>query len=234
MRTGILVFGLLFSVLVYGQNIDLISVPHIQTKATFTTEVTPDKITLSILLSESDSKGKISVEELEKKMEEVLKTNGIDIGKQLTLRDVSSNFQNYFLKKSDVQKAKYYNLEVYNAGVVGKLLRELAENQISNVRLVKAEYSKIEELKIELKGKAVAKAKRQAEEMTKAVNQKVGAAIFISDLETSYVTYLGANAMYKSQGENENVYRDGVDFEKEISFEKIKVDATVTVYFKLE
>jgi uncharacterized protein YggE len=212
----------------------LISVPHIQTKATFTTEVTPDKITLSILLSESDSKGKISVEELEKKMEEVLKTNGIDIGKQLALRDVSSSFQNYFLKKSDVQKAKYYNLEVYNAGVVGKLLRELAENQISNVRLVKAEYSKIEELKIELKGKAVAKAKRQAEEMTKAVNQKVWEAIFISDLETSYLTYLATNMMYKSQGENENVYRDGVDFEKEISFEKIKVDATVTVYFKIE
>jgi uncharacterized protein YggE len=235
MRQIILIVCLLINSYIYSQEIDYTKVPQIQTKATFTTEIQPDIITLSIAISESNTKGKVSLEELERKLENVLKLNSIDISKQLTLRDLSSNYQSYFLKKTDVQKTKNFNLEVYNANVAGKILRELADNDISNFRLLKTEYSKLEELKIELKGKAVSKAKRQAEEMTKALNQKVGDVIFISDVETNIVNYLsGQVAGLNIRGVNSIGYKEKEESNLDIGFDNIRVDATVIVYFKIE
>lgn len=52
---------------VFSQELDYTKIPQIQTKASFTTEVEPNLITLSITLSESNSKGKDSVEEMEKR-----------------------------------------------------------------------------------------------------------------------------------------------------------------------
>ncbi|MET3732718.1 SIMPL domain-containing protein [Moheibacter stercoris] len=235
MKHLFLISFLLINSLIYSQEIDFTKVPQVQTKATFTTEVQPDIITLSITLSETNTKGKVSIEEMERKLENVLKSNNIDISKQLTLKDLSSNFQSYFLKKTDVQKTKNFNLEVNNANVAGKILKDLAENDISNVRLLKTEYSKLEELKIELKGKAVAKAKKQAEEMTKALNQKIGDAIFISDMETNIVNYLsGQVAGLNIRGVNSIGYKEKEESNLDIKFDNIRVDATVTVHFKIE
>src|SRR5690606_2985849 len=235
MKQILLISFIIINSFIHAQEIDYTKVPQIQTKATFTTEVQPDLITLSITLSENNTKGKVSIEELESKLENVLKSNNIDISKQLTLKDLSSNFQTYFLKKTDVQKTKNFNLEVHNANVAGKILKELADNNISNVRLLKTEYSKLEELKIELKGKAVSKAKRQAEEMTKALNQKVGEAIFISDMETNIVNYLSDQvAGLNIRGVNSIGYKEKEESNLDISFDNIRVDATVTVHFKIE
>lgn len=234
MKPILLITCLLINVFSYSQEIDLAKVPQIQTKATYTTEVQPDLITLTISLSENNTKGRITIEEMERKLESVLRANNIDIQKQLTLKDLSSNFQNYFLKKTDVLKSKNFLLEVYSAQKAGKILRDLADNDISNVRLVKTDYSKMEDLKIDLKGKAVAKARRQAEEMSKALNQKIGRAIFISDMETNIIN-LGNSSVntikLRGMGSN-NAQQEDSDLD--INFDDIRVDATVIVNFKLE
>ncbi|TFG76885.1 MAG: SIMPL domain-containing protein, partial [Flavobacteriales bacterium] len=93
-----------------------------ETNALVDTLVVPDRIYLSILITEADTKGKTSVEELENKMAAQLKALGIDTKKQLTLADVASNFKNYFLKKTDVLKSKAYTLLVYDAQTAGKVI----------------------------------------------------------------------------------------------------------------
>ena len=220
----------LFSFISFAQETDYSKIPQLQTKATFTTEVNPDKITLSIVLSEENTRGRVSLEELESRMKQVLISNNVDIQKQLTLTDLSSNFRDYFLKKTDVQKSKNYQLEIYDAVDAGKILTDLESKEISNVQLLKTEYSKLEELKLELKGKAILKAKKQAEEMVKNLNQKLGPALFISDMETNITNLLqgrvrGINAITNDQLQNVQL---------SIDFNTIRVDATVTVYFRLE
>ncbi|MCO6176239.1 SIMPL domain-containing protein [Flavobacterium sp. NRK F10] len=226
-----LFFILLFIPLVsLAQVNDFTKTPQLQTKATYTTEVIPDKITLSITLAEQNTKGKVSVEELEKRMEKVLLENNVDIQKQLTLKDISSNFKDYFLKKTDIQKTKNYQLEIFDAVSAGTILKELESQEISNVELLKTEYSKIEELKIELKGKAILKAKKQAEEMVKNLNQELGPAIYISDLETNiFGRASGLNVRGLNSISNQ-INGDDLD----ISFDKIRIEATVTVYFALK
>lgn len=225
----LILFLTLTTTISFAQEKNYQNIPQIQTTATFTQEVTPDKIILSITLSESNTNGKVSMNELEKKLKDVLLSNNIDLAKQLTLTDLSSNFKDYFIKKTDIHKVKNYELTVHNAVTASKVLKGLEEENISNVQLIKTEYSKIEELKIELKGKAVLKAKRQAQEIVSQLNQKLGPAIYISDMQTYYPEnhrkiMFAANAISKNESSDE----------LEIDFNKISISATLTVYFKLE
>lgn len=216
-----------------AQSKNFIDKSYLETTATIDSLVIPDRIYLSILITEKDTKGRTSVEELEKKMNTKLTALGIDTKKQLTLSDVTSNFKKYFLRGTDVLKNKAYTLLVYDAATAGKVIVGLEAIEISNVHLSKTEYSKIEQLKITLKQKAVAKAKLQATAMLKPLNQQLGKAIYISDLNTNFTTLLRT----KATGINirgMNAESDGDYIPIDIEFEKIGIQSTVTVYFEIE
>ena len=218
----------------YSQTKNFIDKPYLETKATVDTLVTPDRIYLSILITEKDTKGRTPVEELENRMNTKLIALGIDTKKQLTLSDVTSNFKNYFLKRTDVLKNKAYSLLVYDAVTAGKVIVGLESIEISNVHLIKTEYSKIEQLKMELKQKAVYKAKMQAESMLKPLNQKLGKAMYISDVNSNIARILqGKSAGIQIRGLaviNKEEEYDPID----IAFEQIKLESSITINFGIE
>ena len=214
-----------------GQTKNFIDQPYVETTSKVDTLVTPDRIYLSILISENDTKGKQTVEELEQLMANKLTEIGIDMNSQLALSHLSSNFKKYFLRKQDILKAKSYELKVYDAKTAGRVIYEMEGIGISNVDLERTEYSKIEELKLDLKSKAIYKAKQQAEAMVKPLNQSVGNAIFISDIQTNIINAL--------QGRVAGVRIRGYSSKKQkyeaipIEFEKIKVESQVEVKFAI-
>ena len=213
----------------YGQNKNFIDQPYLETTARVDTLVIPDRIYLSIRITEADTKGKTSVEKLENKMADKLKSLGIDTEKQLTLSDLASNFKKYFLRKVDVQKDKEYSLLVYDAVMAGKVILGLESIGISNVNLTKTEYSKIEKLKIDLRQKAVRTAKKQAEAMVLPLDQILGNALYISDLNTGIQPVMEGRMarvqMFKEADEEQPIA---------IEFEMIKVESTVNVKFSIQ
>ena len=217
-----------YSLTSFSQTKNFIDQPFIETKASVDTLVTPDRIFLSILINEEDTKGKISVEEQENKMADKLRSMGIDLDKQLMLSDLGSNFKKYFLKSQNIQKSKSYSLLVFTAKVAGDAIQSLEKIGISNVNLQKTEYSKLEQLKLELKSKAISKAKLQAEYLVTPLDQKVGSAIYISDK---------FNQVYRTSQVNDMVvkgYAKNKEFESiDIEFKKIEVTSEVQVRFKL-
>lgn len=220
---------------IYSQTKNFIDLPYLETSAKVDTLVTPDRIYLTILLLEKDTKGKMSLEELEAKMVNKLKVIGIDVSKQLTLTDLSSDFKKYFLKQQDVQKAKMYSVLVYDAKTAGKVIVELEKENISNITLDKTEYSKIEELKLELKSRAILKAKQNAFAMVQPLNQKVGVAIYISDSNSNITNVqqgrVGGVMIRGVASLTTSKYEYTAD---EIEFEKIKVESEVFVKFKID
>ncbi|WP_297791762.1 SIMPL domain-containing protein [uncultured Eudoraea sp.] len=224
-----LLLFLLLSFTSYGQNKNFIDQPYLETTARVDTLVIPDRIFLSIRIAEADTKGKTSVEKLENKMEEKLKSLGIDTEKQLTLSDLASNFKKYFLRKTDVQKDKEYSLLVYDAVMAGKVIIGLESIGVSNVNLTKTEYSKIEKLKIDLRQEAVRAAKKQAEAMVRPLGQKLGHALYISDLNTGIQPMMEGRVarvqMLKEADEQQPIA---------IEFEKIKIESTVNVKFAIQ
>lgn len=229
-----LLIGLIFiGNLTFGQSKNFIDQHYLETTAKVDTLIKPDIIYLDILIREKDEKNKISVEELENNMAEKLKTLGIDVQKQLILSDLSSNFKKYFLKQKDIMKSKAYKLKVFDAQTAGKVIVGLEDIGISNVSLDKTEYSKIEELKLKLKSKAVAKAKMQAEYLIAPLNQKITKALFITD------TYFQS---YNYNGELDEIVVIGFSGKRmkqdyqpiDIEFKPIKVEAEVSIKFGIE
>jgi len=232
-KIGLLLLLTLLTLQSYSQTKNFIDKSYLETTATVDTLVIPDRIYLSILITEKDTKGRTSVEELENRMNTKLIALGIETKKQLTLSDVTSNFKNYFLRGTDVLKNKAYTLLVHDAETAGKVIVGLEAIEVSNVHLSKTEYSKIDQLKIELKQKAVAKAKVQAEYLLKPLNQNLGKAIYISDLNSNFTNMLRGKATgikIRGYASSNEVQYNPIDIE----FEKIGIQSTVTVNFEIE
>jgi len=217
----------------FSQTKNFIDQPYIETSAKVDTLVIPDRIYLNISITEKDTKGKISVEELETKMNEKLKSLGIITEKQLTLNDLSSNYKKYFLKQQDMLKNKNYTLLVYNAKIAGRVIVALEQIDISNVVLEKTEFSKAEEMILILKSEAILKAKNQVIAMTKPLNQKVGNAIYISDFSNIVNMLSGRVAGIQIRGARSLDEKDKYE-PINIEFEKIKIETEVKATFKLE
>ena len=233
MKKIFLTFLILVCAKSLSQTKNFIDLPYIETSAKVDTLVIPDRIYLNISITEKDTKGKISVEELETKMNEKLKSLGIATEKQLTLNDLSSNYKKYFLKQQDILKNKNYTLLVFNAKVAGKVIIALEEIEISNVILEKTEYSKAEEMILTLKSEAIIKAKNQAIAMTKPLNQKVGNAIYISDFSNIVNMLSGRVSGIQIRGARSLEEKEKYE-PINIEFEKIKIETEVKATFKLE
>ena len=213
-----------------AQEKNFIDQPYLETNVRIDTTVTPDRIYMNIVISEEDTKGRVSVEQLENRMAAKLKSIGIDLDEQLVLTDLSSNFREYLLRKTDVQKTKSYVLLVYSGLSAGQAIKELEAIGISNIRIGKTEYSGLEALKITLRGKAVRKARLQAKAMLGPLGQSLGKALYISDLNTDYVGYQGKAATIAVRGYAMEASEEPLD----LDFEKISVEASLNIKFAIE
>nr|WP_293303429.1 SIMPL domain-containing protein [Allomuricauda sp.] len=224
------IIGLLFSTVIFAQSKSFLDVPYLETSAQVDTLVTPDKIYLNITIQEKDSKGRNSVEEQENKMAQRLKALGVDLDKQLVIKDLSSNFQKYFLRGKEVLKSKQYSLLVYSGKQAGEVLMALEQLDIANAFLEKTEYSKMDELELELKTRAVKKAKLKANALTKPLGQKVGSALHIADHSQPYYPRYNQAPMMEMKAVSADM---GQAQPLDIDFEKIRVETTVNVKFAL-
>jgi len=230
MKKIALLLTLTFCGINFAQTKNFIDQPYLETTAKVDTLVTPDQIYLSIYIDEGEDRNKTSLEKQERKVAAVLENLGIDLKKQLKLDNLASHYKKYFLKRKNVLKSKSYTLEVYDAMTAGNVLIGLEYEGISNVRLIKTAYSKIESLKLDLKSKAILKAKAQAGALTKPLNQQLGKAIHINDKYFSRPYYydnmrMAARADYAIE--------DTVETPIDIEFSKIKVESEVSVRFAI-
>ena len=142
-KTILFIATVLFTTAIFAQSKNFLDTPYLETTAQVDTLVTPDKIYLSIIIQEKDTKGKVSIEEQENKMAARLKSLGIDLDKQLVIKDAGSNFKKYFLRQQEVLKSKQYSLLVYSGKELGDVMVGLEDLDIANTSIEKLEYSKV-------------------------------------------------------------------------------------------
>jgi len=231
-KTILFLFLLFASNQIFAQK-NFMDQPYVETSAKVDSLVIPDRIYISINLNEADSKNKKSVEEQEELLESTLKKLNINTEKDLSLLDYSSNFKQYFLKGQNVIKSKMYSLLVFNAISAGKVFAELEKVGISNVNIERTEYSKAEELLLELKSIAVAKSKITAEKLAKPINQKIGKALFISDTNSVSNALQGQAPGIKIRGYS-SIYGNRAEDPIYTEFQKVKFEVQVNVKYLLE
>ncbi len=129
------VLYLTFTISAFSQTKNFIDQPYIEVNGYADTLVTPNQIFIKIVISEKDSRNKLSLEEQENKMITILNSLNIKTETDLTTSDMLSNYKFYFLKAKDILKTKEYILKVNNATMASDVFIQLENIGISNTSI---------------------------------------------------------------------------------------------------
>ncbi|NBW36439.1 MAG: DUF541 domain-containing protein [Cytophagia bacterium] len=220
----------------YGQTGDknFIDQNYIEVTGNSEMEISPDLIYIKILINEKDNKNKTSLSERENTMISKLKEIGIDINKDLLIKDISSNFKFYWLTKSEILLAKEYQLLVRDGKTASKVFIELENIGISSVTIDRLDNSNIQKYRKEVKIDAIKAAKEKAELLATAIGQSTGRAIHIQELEgaapnvSNRIMIRGASSLSNSS------FYGSRSPEADIDFEKIRLEYSIICRFELK
>lgn len=192
-------------------------------------EVEPNRIYLAITVNEQDSKGRVTVEEQERKMLEVLRSLGIDVKTQLRVSDITSSA----IKRTKAVTVKNYQLLLTDTSLVGEVYASLQQAGITAIEIEKVSHSDLEALRAEVRNEAMRNARTTAAELAEAVGQTIGKAFYIN-----YYNNFAQPTLYRTAKANVMMANaDGVAESFDVDrpeFRKIKLTATVTAKFVLE
>lgn len=158
-------------------------------------KVTPDKFTVAITISETDSKGRISLDEQERSIIKSLKSAGFDTEEALRLKN---NYSSYM--RRGALATRDYELVVHGAERLSVALATLEELNLNSVSLSRATCTNLDAIREELRREAIRDAKRNAEVLAEAIEQEVGSCTYIQDYNSNGDVYFSVNSGVRIRG----------------------------------
>lgn len=213
-----------------AQEKNFIDQSYIEVNGRADLEVTPDEIYLSIVINEADSKNRKPIAQSEREMIAAFKKIGINVEKNLTVSDMTSDLRTYLLKKNAVQTSKAFQLKLDGTAQLSEVFKALADIGIADASISSVDNSNMTELRNEVRAMAVKAAQENARILAEAIGQKAGKAIFIQDY--GYSSRPFANVMMAK-----STMADGASFTEnapQLDFQKTKIEHSVLVRFVLE
>jgi uncharacterized protein YggE len=191
-------------------------------------EVTPDIINVSISLQEYlDGRKKVTIDQLEGQLEAAVKDAGIPKD-DFTISNVSAWNNTWQKKKNpDFLASKQYMLRLHDLNKYNQILSAVDPKGVQSTGIVSFDYSKMTELKRELKIKALQAAKDKATYLLASVSEKLGRPIQIDDTENSVLP------TYQPQYANTFMAKRLSTEESDIDFKTIKLNFQVHVIFEI-
>lgn len=163
--------------------------PYIEVVGTAEREVYPDRITLSVLLSEkTNDKDQPSIEKQDDRLKKVLAGMFIPYS-HLVLQDASSEVVKQKWRSATVKHVKEYHLELNSASQVSTFLSKLEDVGIQETSVVKVEHSHIDSLRREVRVDAIKAAKEKAVYLTSAIGEQLDKPLLIREQEPELFNY---------------------------------------------
>lgn len=150
-------------------------------------EVTPDIINVSISLKEYlDGKKKaVTISQLEKQLEKAVAEAGI-AKEDFTINSISSwNYTTEKKKNPDFLASKQYNIKFHDLKKFDQILSKLDAKGIQSTNIDSYDYSKINEIKNDLKLKALIGARDKAAFLVNGLGDKLGSVLNITESDNS-------------------------------------------------
>lgn len=193
--------------------------------------VTPNKFTLAITINESDSKGRMSLDEQERAMTKALKSVGFDTDESLRLKN---NYSAY--NRRGAYATRFYELVVFGAEDLARAFETLESLNLHSVALKSATCTDIDTIREELRREAIRDAKRNAEVLAKAIDQSIGRCTYIHDYNSNGEVVFNTNSTMKSRG------FAGIDYDavveeavaEPLEFAGSKISHTIQAKFELK
>lgn len=203
---------------------------YIEVNARAWREVSPDEIFLQITLDQNDSKGRYTLDALERQLHAAIERAGVDTDKFLKVSDLSSDLKSFLLRRADGRATKQYQLQVSGEQLM-PVFEELDKAGISNIQLQSTRYSRRAELYDELLGEAVATARRRAAIMATADGAQAGKMVFLQTYDNS-AAYEAP--MARAQGFVMASMAEEADMKAPaLEFQTTRIEVNVTARFEL-
>jgi uncharacterized protein YggE len=192
-------------------------------------EVTPDIINVSISLQEYlDGKKKITIEQLESQLESAVKDAGIP-KEDFTINSVSAWNNTWNKKKTpDFLASKQYLIKFHDLNKYNQILNKVDPKGIQSTNIESFDYSKMTDLKKELKIQALLAAKEKAGYLLASINDKVGDAISITEVDNG--NYQAPRPMMYA---NKALMSNAAPAESDIDFKTIKLSFQINAIFEI-
>lgn len=225
-KLGIIaILGLMCS-MAFAQNVDLRR--KIEVTGVAEQEVTPDIINVSISLQEyMDGKKKVTIDQLENQLESAVKEAGI-AKQDFMINNVSAWNNTWQKKKSpDFLASKQYMIRLHDLNKFDPIISSIDPKGIQSTSIASYDYSKMPELKQELKIQALLAAKEKAIYLLNSIGEKLGRPIEINENDNSNLpaaTEYANRVMFKS---------NQVANDSDIDFKKIKLSFEMHVIFEI-
>jgi len=202
------------------------------------TEVVPDEIYVQVDLREYNKKNgdKIDINTIKNNFLAACKSIGLT-DKDVTVQSYQGYDQNYWWQRKnkkqnpDMKASVSYWVKVNNVSKLDELVEKMDDEATQNFFIAKAEYSKMDDLKKEMKIAAVKAAREKAIYLSEAIGEHIGEAITITDpveVDNTPRPYYANTTMLKAA--EDNVAAPALD----VDFKKIKVKFEVNVVFALK
>ncbi|MBC8054765.1 MAG: SIMPL domain-containing protein [Sphingobacteriaceae bacterium] len=216
----------------FSQNVD--TRRRIEVSGSAEAEVTPDIIYVGISLKEyfrDNTKKKVEIEELEKQLQTAVLNAGIP-KENFTINNISSYNYAYERKKNPGFLArKQYRIKVTDLNRYNQIISAIDPKGVEYTNIESYDYSKIEALKQDLKIRALRAAKDKASYLAAAVDDRVGDALEIQEINNEYYP----QPMYRA---NVAMLDKGMGAEAapmpDIDFKKIKLNYQMRAVFELK
>ncbi|MDR3693126.1 SIMPL domain-containing protein [Mucilaginibacter sp.] len=208
---------------VFAQNADLRR--KIEVSGSAEQEVTPDIINVTIALQEyMNGKTKITIDQLEGQLENAVKDAGI-AKEDFTINNLSA-FNNYYQKKKtpDFLAGKQYSIRFHDLNKFDQILGQVDPKGISSTNIDSYDYSKIADVKRQLKIQALLATKEKATYLLTSIGEKLGGVIGITEVDN--------NAM-PVQYSNRVMAFNAIQPASDIDFKKIKLSYQINAVFEI-
>jgi uncharacterized protein YggE len=212
----------------FAQGVDLRR--KIEVTGTAEQEVTPDIINVSISLQEYiNGKNKVTIEQLEKQLEGAVSDAGIPKD-DFAINNLSSYNNTYQKKKNpDFLASKQYGIRFHDLNKFNQILSKIDPKGIQSTNIDSYDYSKIDQIKNELKLKALVAAKAKANYLVNGVGESLGKVLNITENDNSNYPQ-PRQVMFKTMAMSDVRTAPA---ESDIDVRKIKLSFQINVVFQI-
>ncbi len=197
-------------------------------------EITPDEIYMGIALKEyftdNSNKKKVSIDALEKQLQDAVTKAGI-AQSDFMINNVSS--YNYVLEKKrnpGFLARKQYRLKVADLNKFNNIISAIDAKGIESTNVESYSHSKLEQFRSDLKLKALKNAKEKAKFLVEGISEQLGGVLDIQEVNNEYFPQ---PMMYKREMMAMSDTAAPAP-EPEIDFKKIKLSYQMKAVFEIK
>jgi uncharacterized protein YggE len=200
-------------------------------------EIVPDEIYVQVDLKEYDKKGsgKITIDKIRQDFLVAVRSLGLP-DSSVSVANYDGYNGNPWLRKKNKKEELYasisYLVKLKNTTQVDQLVDKLDDNATQNFFIQRTSYSKLDELRKQLKMQAVRAAKEKAEYLAGAVNEHIGVAITINEPNEYFQPYY--NTMMANKARPMIADAAAPTDQTQADFKKMKIKYDVTAVFELK